>query len=113
MSYYRRHIKENFVAFSDEDPERVEQLIVKARQDADWVVQKVWVLIQSYLFLVYWSCAFCFLSVPGAMGTGSCEWIAKNGGGRIYGAGALSHLSDPYWWEWTDKPVLLRARCSE
>eukprot|EP00884_Botryococcus_braunii_P022452 jgi/Botrbrau1/8891/Bobra.0148s0011.1 len=40
-SYYRRYIRENFEAFSDEtDPQRLRQLIQQARKDAGWVVAK-------------------------------------------------------------------------
>ena len=41
-SYYRKHLKENFVAHQDEtDAARVAEIMLKARQDADWILAKV------------------------------------------------------------------------
>jgi len=42
QAYYKRYIRQTFINFTDEqDPERVAQLVERARQDAQWVVAKV------------------------------------------------------------------------
>lgn len=40
--YYRRQLRQNFIAHNQEDePDRIEQIMVQGREAADWVVQKV------------------------------------------------------------------------
>ena len=42
QSYYRLHIRENFLAHDDEvEPGRLKEIVEKAQKDADWVLQKV------------------------------------------------------------------------
>ncbi len=52
--YYTRYLRQSFVNFSDElDPARIEQLIQRGRQDAEWVLKSMWVvaLALPWLFL--------------------------------------------------------------
>ena len=41
-SYYKVHIRENYIAHDDEtDPQRIAEIVEKAKRDAAWVVEKV------------------------------------------------------------------------
>ena len=40
--YYIRHLKENFINYDDElDPQRLQEIYRRARQDADYLTAKV------------------------------------------------------------------------
>lgn len=41
QQYYQRFVRESFVNHEDEGPERLDQIVSRAREDAQWVLQKV------------------------------------------------------------------------
>ncbi|CAG2119070.1 unnamed protein product, partial [Medioppia subpectinata] len=45
QNYYRSHVRGQFNSHSDEEPERVRQLIQKGIQDSDWLFYTKVVLI--------------------------------------------------------------------
>lgn len=48
-SYYTRYLRQSFVNFSDEqDEQRIQQLINKGRQDAEWVLKSTHVALKPF-----------------------------------------------------------------
>lgn len=41
QQYYLRFVRESFVNHEDEGPERLGQIVLRAREDAQWVLKKV------------------------------------------------------------------------
>ena len=42
QAYYKHHIRQGFKSHADEDdPERIQQIISRAMEDAKWIAQKV------------------------------------------------------------------------
>ena len=41
QQYYQRFVRESFVNHEDEGPERLGQIVSRAREDAQWVLKKV------------------------------------------------------------------------
>ena len=42
LSYYRNSLRSSFVNFNSEaDPQRLQEIMERGRQDADWILEKV------------------------------------------------------------------------
>ena len=49
--YYVVHVRQGFTAHGDEDdPERIDEIVKKAYQDADWIVQKVGLMLNDWTY---------------------------------------------------------------
>ncbi|KAJ8312464.1 hypothetical protein KUTeg_009837 [Tegillarca granosa] len=41
QSYYRNYVRQGYISHSDEtDPERIQQIISRALEDAEWILKK-------------------------------------------------------------------------